>query len=136
MYRLVYVSSAVNLFSEDQLKELLEVSRRNNGADGITGMLLYVEGNFIQVLEGEQPVVLKTHDRIAKDPRHTGLITLLQGDQAEREFADWSMGFKKVQASDAASLPGYSDFLSKGTDMAKQRSAALRLLENFRQINK
>ena len=136
MYRLVYVSSAVNLFTDDQLKQLLEVSRRNNTAAGITGMLLYLEGNFIQVLEGEQQKVAETHKRIAKDPRHQGLITLLEGDHPEREFADWSMGFKKVQSSEGASLPGYSDFLSRGTDLSTQRSAALRLLENFRRINK
>jgi hypothetical protein len=136
MYRLVYVSSAVNLFTDDQLQELLEVSRRNNNATGITGMLLYVEGNFIQVLEGEKPKVVETQQRIAKDPRHQGLITLLEGEEPEREFADWSMGFKKLQGREGASLPGYSDFLSRGNDLATQRSTALRLLENFRRINR
>jgi hypothetical protein len=136
MYRLVYVSSAVNLFTDEQLAQLLEVSRRNNTAADITGMLLYVEGNFIQVLEGDETVVMTTHQRIAKDPRHCGLITLLQGREGEREFTDWSMGFRKVEGSEAASLPGYSEFLNKGAGPDQQRSAALRLLENFRRINK
>jgi hypothetical protein len=136
MYRLVYVSSAVDLFTDDQLQELLEVSRRNNSAAGITGMLLYVEGSFIQVLEGEKPKVAETQQRIAKDPRHQGLITLLEGEEPEREFADWSMGFKKVQGREGASLPGYSDFLNRKNDLATQQSTALRLLENFRRINK
>ncbi len=136
MYRLIYVSSAVSLFTDDQLNELLEVSRRNNSAAGITGILLYVEGNFIQVLEGEKPMVVETQQRIANDPRHQGLITLLEGDEPEREFPDWSMGFKKVPGREGALLPGYSDFLNRGTDPSKQRSTALRLLENFRNINK
>jgi hypothetical protein len=136
MLRLIYVSSAVSPFTDEELKQLLDVSRRNNTNAGITGMLLYLEGNFIQVLEGEEAAVRETHGRIARDLRHTGLITLLQDKISDREFPDWSMGFKKVQGSEAAALPGYSDFLHRGTDLATQRSTSLRLLENFRRINK
>jgi hypothetical protein len=135
MYHLLYVSSAVNLFSDRQLEELLEVSRTNNSSRGVTGLLLYVGGNFIQMLEGEKEVVLATHMRIANDPRHRGLITLLQGDCAKREFHDWSMGFKKVDGPEAAQAPGYSDFLNKGPDPTEQRSAAIKLFEYFRQNN-
>jgi len=136
MYHLIYLSSAVNLFSDRQLEELLEVSRQNNGSSGITGLLLYVGGNFIQLLEGEKEVVLTTHRRIANDPRHRGLITLLQGDCAKRDFNEWSMGFKKVEGPDAEKTPGYSDFLRKGTDETAQRSVAIKLFEYFKKNNR
>ena len=136
MYHLVYVSSAVNLFTDVELKELLEVSRRNNSTCGITGLLLYIDGNFIQMLEGEKEVVLATQHRITKDPRHRGLITLLQGECASRTFDQWSMGFQKVESGEAETTPGYSDFLRQGVDESTKRSAALRLLENFRAINR
>lgn len=136
MYHLLYVSSAVNLFSDRQLEELLEVSRHNNSACGVTGLLLYVGGNFIQLLEGEKEVVLATHLRIASDPRHGGLITLLEGDCSQRHFNEWSMGFKKVEGQAANQLPGYSDFLQKGVDEKTQRTAAIKLFEYFRKNNR
>jgi hypothetical protein len=136
MYHLVYVSSAVNLFSDAQLGSLLEVSRRNNSSCGVTGLLLYIGGNFIQVLEGDQEIVLATHLRIANDPRHRGMITLLQGECEHRDFDEWSMGFKKVEAGDVETTAGYSDFLRQGVDASARRSAALRLLENFKAINR
>ena len=136
MYHLIYVSSAVNLFTDEQLKQLLEVSRTNNGKRNITGMLLYLDGNFIQVLEGEQTAVIETHQRIARDPRHKGLMTLLQGNIPEREFSDWSMGFRNVESNDGDSLPGYTDFLRKGAGASEQKTAALLLLNNFKKINR
>ena len=54
MYYIVYLSSASKLFTEDELKEIVDISVKNNTRLGITGMMLYNEGNFIQVLEGEE----------------------------------------------------------------------------------
>ncbi|HVR76154.1 MAG TPA: BLUF domain-containing protein, partial [Planctomycetota bacterium] len=86
MFVLLYVSSAVKPFSQPALVKLLEKSHVNNAKRGITGMLLYKDGNFMQVLEGEEEAVRALYARIALDPRHRGLITLLQGPQAERQF--------------------------------------------------
>jgi hypothetical protein len=135
MYFLVYVSSAVNLFSDKELTDLLEVSRRNNEKVDVTGLLLYSSGNFMQVLEGPQKTVLETHARIAHDPRHTGLITLVQGDREEREFDQWSMGFKRLDGPDNPQVPGYSDFLTNpltGVEFTGNPSRALSLLSFFK----
>ena len=135
MYQFVYVSSETNRFTDAQLKELLEVSRRKNNACGVTGLLLYVSGNFIQLLEGAKEDVLATCARIAEDPRHRGMNTLLEGACERRDFEDWSMGFEKVEGAEAGKLPGYSDFLARKTDQAAERSSALRLLEFFKELN-
>jgi hypothetical protein len=119
MYFLVYASSAVELFSDQDLTELLAVSRRNNEKVGVTGLLLYSQGNFMQVLEGPEEAVRTTHTRIAKDPRHTGLITLVQGERDEREFDDWSMGFKRLDNHNTPALPGHSDFMNTRLDAAE-----------------
>ena len=135
MYFLVYASSAVNLFSEEDLAKLLEVSRRNNEKVEITGLLLYSSGNFMQVLEGPEKNVIETHNRIAKDPRHSGLITLVQGPREAREFTEWSMGFKRLDGSDRPQMSGFSDFMNKPlTDPAftANPSRALTLLSFFR----
>jgi hypothetical protein len=136
MFHLVYVSSAVNLFSDEQLEELLAVSRTNNDKNGLTGMLLYVDGNFIQALEGEKDDVLATNLRIARDPRHRGMLTLLQGDIEQRNFPNWSMGYRRVGLEAGTEIPGYNDFLHQKADPAAQRSSALRLMEHFRSINR
>lgn len=135
MHQFVYVSSAVRAFTDAQLADLLEVSRRHNVACNVTGLLLYVGGNFIQLLEGSQGDVAAIYERIEADTRHRGLITLLDAEADKREFPDWSMGFEKVEGRTAHQLPGYSDFLKQDTDPSKHRSAALRLLQFFRDLN-
>ncbi len=136
MFHLVYVSSAVSPFSDQELDELLAISRTNNTKCGVTGMLLYLEGNFIQALEGEKDAVMATNLRIAKDPRHRGVLVLLQGDIEKRDFPDWSMGYRRVDRDGAGQIPGYTDFLDRKADPARHRASALRLMEHFKSINR
>ena len=100
MYRLLYCSSAVQSMSDGDLTELVAVSRAHNAAVGITGMLLYLDGNFIQVLEGNRAEVTRLYGKIQSDPRHLGIMTLVQGDVTKRAFADWSMGFRCFSGHD------------------------------------
>lgn len=111
MIEIVYTSSAVEPFSEDQLLGLLEKSRTNNENLGITGMLLYKDGEFMQVLEGEEDAVRSLSERIAADPRHTNFKVLMDRVCTQREFSDWSMGFTNLDAITAQDVPGYSRFL-------------------------
>src|SRR3954470_3384019 len=97
---LVYVSSATAPFTQADLLALLQISRRNNEPAGITGMLLYRDGNFMQALEGEEAAVNSAYIRISKDPRHEGLITMIKEPISERNFADWSMGFRNLDSSE------------------------------------
>jgi hypothetical protein len=137
MFFLIYVSSAVKLLSQKELFDILEVSRRNNEKVGITGMLLYKEGNFMQFLEGPKEEVCATLDRIKKDPRHRGLIVLLQQEHPNREFTEWAMGFKTLQSERLPDVPGYSDFLDlplTSDEFLSHPSKCLRLLLNFKSI--
>ena len=61
---LVYISSARRLFTTEELRDLLAVSRRNNAREDVTGMMLYRGGSFMQVLEGPQDAVLDLYQRI------------------------------------------------------------------------
>ena len=135
MYRMVYVSSAVDLFSDQALTDLLEKSRQNNGRLDITGMLLYKDGNFMQLLEGPTAAVQSLAAKIRRDPRHRGFIALLQEEGANREFGDWEMGFTKLDAKTVVDVPGYSDFLDLPLDseeFLQSPSKALKLLLNFK----
>lgn len=112
LYYYVYVSSSINDFTDADLQELLCLARKRNHENGITGMLLYVEGNFMQVLEGEKSAVLMTLGRIELDSRHHNIYKVLDGEEAVRQFPDWSMAYMTTNPEElAASLPGYSDYL-------------------------
>jgi hypothetical protein len=137
MYLVVYVSSAVELFSEAQLTELLKKSRQNNSAAGVTGLLLYKEGNFMQLLEGAQEAVEETLLRIERDPRHRNILKLLQQECEERSFGEWSMGFKKLQKDSGEQLAGYSEFLNlplNSPEFTEAPSKTLKLLLSFRKV--
>lgn len=112
MYSLVYVSSASTLFTKQQLTELLQIAREKNTAAQITGMLLYKDGNFMQVLEGEESAVKQVYNHISADNRHKGVIVLLSGTVENRTFPDWSMGFRDLRSPELAQTPGFNDFLN------------------------
>ena len=135
LFRIVYVSSAADSFSPEELLGLLKKARVRNTAADLTGLLLYHDGNFMQCLEGPEPAVKATHARILKDPRHFGCITLIKAPAKERLFSDSSMGFRNVAATEARGVPGFSDFLAQREqqESAQTANAALLLLHSFRQ---
>lgn len=112
MFHLVYISSATQLFSKQMLIELLEHSRAKNERLGITGILLYRDGNILQALEGEQPAVEGLFQAIARDPRHSDVLVLLRGPIETRQFPDWSMAFRDLSIESELTRPGFSPFLN------------------------
>ena len=135
MFSLVYVSSAHRPFTPDELVELLRQSHEKNARLGITGMLLYKDGNFMQALEGEEAAVRELYATILRDARHHDVITLLEEEVPEREFAAWSMGFFDLGSDEARATPGYSAFLSTpltGEAFAASPSRCRMLLRMFR----
>lgn len=96
VYQILYRSRATQPFSETQLQELLAWSRAHNTELNITGLLLYSDGRFVQVLEGPEAAVLALYARIQNDPRHSQVVTVREGLCSERRFADWTMGMGRV----------------------------------------
>lgn len=78
LVQLIYVSHAVERFSERQLKDLLILSRDANKEHGVTGLLLYNDGNFMQVIEGESAEIDQLYLNITNDPTHTGVTLLIK----------------------------------------------------------
>ncbi|HEX5398593.1 MAG TPA: BLUF domain-containing protein [Verrucomicrobiae bacterium] len=112
LFRMVYISTASKLFAPAELREMLKDSNERNKKTGITGMLLYKDGQFMQVLEGTAEAVTATFSRISKDPRHHGIMVLVKGAVQERRFPGWSMAFRDLNLPDHQKLPGYSEFLN------------------------
>ena len=111
MIRLIYVSSATQLMSEADLIHLLDQARNRNERLNVTGMLLYAEGNFIQVLEGKAENVEEIFESILNDDRNEGTIVIEKENIKERDFADWSMGFRNLTNDKGTLTKGYSNFL-------------------------
>jgi hypothetical protein len=112
MVHIIYMSSAVVPFSPAELQSLLGTSRRNNAALGITGILLYKDGNFLQVLEGEKTAVDQLYAKIALDRRHHGVMTFFREEITEREFPGWSMAFRDLSAEAENSPEGFNNLLN------------------------
>lgn len=113
MHQLVYVSAATHAFTKSELLELLNKARANNQRLGITGLLLFKDGDFIQLLEGDKSAVKALFDTISADPRHTGTIVLHEGETSHRLFNDWSMGFRDLSDPQVQATPGFSQFMNK-----------------------
>lgn len=107
MYYLLYASSAVERFSDEQLEALLEVSRRNNETVNVSGMLLYYDGSFIQYIEGEKADVETLFERISLDSRHFGVFVLDKGDISTRALPHWKMGYTSLSAEDEKTLGAF-----------------------------
>lgn len=116
--QLIYVSSATAEWDAEEIRRILDSSARHNTSQQITGMLLYSNGSFVQVLEGEEAAVTETMALIAKDPRHHDINVLSKSAVADREFGAWSMGFRAITAADAATWPNYAPFFQNGFDAA------------------
>ena len=104
MFRVLYVSSATEPFSAQDLTRLLEEARRNNATAKVTGMLVYCKGEFLQALEGPPAAVRDTFARIERDQRHRDILQLQRGD-AGRLFSNWAMGFSNLDGRSAG--PGH-----------------------------
>ncbi|MDT9591963.1 BLUF domain-containing protein [Nocardioides zeae] len=114
MLSLTYLSSSARPWDPADLESLLRRSRAANEAAGLTGALLYWDGNFVQTLEGPAPAVRQTFGRISVDPRHRGVFIVLREEVEVRAFEGWSMGFREVDGDTAAGLPGFTDYLRTG----------------------
>lgn len=112
IYRLVYASSAAKDVTHSDLHNIAQTSGCLNKAHGVTGMLLWYEGNIMQILEGGSEEVLKLYSNIRNDARKSGCYVLYSGHFEEREFPNWSMGYQVIES---AKTQGYEFPLSQST---------------------
>lgn len=93
LVRLLYASRAVPGLAPDAVAALVRRGSAANPARGITGVLCFGDGVFLQVLEGGRAAVNRLYARIVADPRHTGVELLLYDGIGERRFAGHALGY-------------------------------------------
>ncbi len=109
LVRLMYASRATAALTDADLAPILRTSREHNPAEGITGLLCYSDGIFVQVLEGGRNAVNARYRRIVEDPRHRDVILLGYEEIAEREFPGWTMGQVNLHRLNPALVLKYSE---------------------------
>lgn len=130
VFQLIYRSKANSYFSDEDLILLLRQCRTKNMEKNVTGLLLYGYGNFIQLLEGEEKVVLDLYEnRIALDPRHSNPVILHRKNISQRFFKDWSMAFQPLNGERVRDLGGFLSPDDSSSKSGKNLLAPLRLLE-------
>ncbi len=93
MYQLIYVSSSTGAFTREKFLDLAFVMSSQNAKIGITGMLVFKDGNFMEVLEGEESAVKELFGKITVDSRHTLVSVIQEGEISAREYPSWAMTF-------------------------------------------
>lgn len=134
LIQLVYCSAARQRLGREELARILCQARDHNARCGVTGILLYSEGSFFQVLEGEEDTVAGLFARITRDERHGGVTLIVREPVSRRSFADWTMGYAELTAQDMDTIVGTNDFFAQGESFQQLGPGrARKLLEAFRQ---
>ena len=108
LVRLLYASRAVDTSSE-AIESILHQSRAHNPESGITGVLCYGGGIFLQALEGGRMTVSELYGHIQRDPRHKDVVLLHYEEISERRFAGWTMGEVNMNRINASILLKYAE---------------------------
>ena len=109
LVRLMYASRAVDSVNQNELVTILRQSTANNPGVGVTGVLCFAAGIFLQVLEGGRTQVSALYNKIARDPRHHDVVLLSFEEVDERSFAGWSMGRANLSRLNPALVMKYSE---------------------------
>ena len=94
MRQIVYISTAIGM-DEAQAAGILGASQANNRRDDITGLLYFDGKRFLQAIEGEEPHLTRTLERIRADARHRAIVVLSDRDVETREFGSWAMASRR-----------------------------------------
>lgn len=137
MICIVYISSAKLGLTHGEILNIVEDSRVNNEKIGLTGLLLFNSGNFMQLVEGEESVVNGLFRKIEKDRRHTDIKLLLKEPITHRNFSDWTMGFKNIEKLKETNPALLNSFLNDDLNFTIYQQnpyRALTFLETFKRI--
>ena len=108
LVRLLYASRAIDS-NPDAIEAILSQSRNYNPTCGITGILCYGGGIFLQAIEGGRCAVNELYAQIIRDPRHTSVQLLHYEEISERRFGGWTMGQVNMSKINASILLKYAE---------------------------
>ena len=119
LYQMMYSSQATDPMTAESLEKILADARIGNAKKDITGALVYVDGVFFQILEGEKDLVSNLVENISKDARHQSVKVFYESEIDARAFSDWSMGYVSQTAEQMAIWAGLPGTATIGTLLAE-----------------
>lgn len=111
--QLIYRSEKASNLPESEIQFMLQKFKEPNTIHEITGVLFYIDGYFIQCIEGTEANVEQLLSNITHDDRNTGLTVLNDITLPERRFPTWWMGFKNMSTNELMQQKGFIDISSK-----------------------
>lgn len=98
--QLVYVSTRKPECTDKEIEKILDSCKKNNAPLNITGVLLYSDTKFIQLVEGDSKIIMNLYNKIKTDPRHNKPTMISYGPIKEKAFPKWHMGTRKFSGND------------------------------------
>jgi hypothetical protein len=130
LHRIIYMSIANSNLSIEEIKLLWTEAKQKNKKININGILLYIDGDFFQVIEGEKDAVVDLFDSIKLDKRHKSIITVYNGRIDKIEFPDWSMAFSSTDYKRIQKLLGFESITRKNLSKIDDK-IAITLINTF-----
>ena len=131
IYCLVFTSVATRKVSDEDLKGLLVKSRQNNLALNITGMLLYLDPYFMQILEGDESIIDEKFKKILNNEMRHKVSLIYKKPIKERSFSKWTMGFNKIGIEYFEDAKNLTE-IYKNEAFKKHPKEVIELLEMFK----
>ncbi len=117
MRQVLYISTAARTFEARDADSIRAISRRNNEADDVSGLLYFDGKRVLQALEGEAVAVARALARIEKDDRHKAIVILSDRMVDTREFGDWSMAYRAPGSDAEVFITRVSDLVAGASAM-------------------
>lgn len=137
MICMIYISSAALGLSDKQIVNLVKVSQKSNEQLGITGILLYSGGNFMQLIEGKESAVETLYEKIRQDHRHRDVTLLFREKITQKNFDNWLIGYRNIDNLRKIDPDLLTPFLDEDLNFAsyiKNPHRSLQFLEVFKKI--
>ncbi len=96
LYTISYVSTSDKKFTDTDIHDLLNFVKKHNNENNITGLLIYSEGNFFQVIEGEKKIISDLFEKIKQDSRHYNIIKIFDRENEQKAFSEYDSSFITV----------------------------------------
>ncbi|WP_127846461.1 BLUF domain-containing protein [Psychroflexus aestuariivivens] len=129
-----YMSSQTQVMTKQNIEDFLFKIREKNKRIAITGILLLIQGKFVQYIEGPAEEIDGIYDIIKNDKRHNNMILLDSGTLDERQFKNWSMAYKEVGDAQIKQIVGNQDLNLEGAFLENknlEKHPVLKVLYDF-----
>ena len=124
-----YISNKSEHVNKKDIQEIFETTQKNNKSRNITGILLYLENSFFQVLEGDRQELVAVFNTIEMDDRHENIFVVIDKPIDKQTFKDYKSGFSIVKNSE--DLQNLNKYLNETSTSIEESKNILNIIQPF-----